>query len=235
MGQGAGKVVEKRTGGDDSGSLLESFTRKFLSIFSSRGFSVPSLFRTLLIPLIADAPQTDDIVSAMLTTLNTLCKSHRRASLGSIFLLNNVSHLRLHLLGNPSSTIDELLSRQTRELLNSSYRSSKAEYFSSNYTPLIQCLSDDPPTKGSEFGFGSSGKTSLKDKWRVFFEALDELVDRHRVARVMGDDEEGRELLCDEAVRILVPTMERFVGKGKEKEGGRVQKCECLRRVSVSS
>jgi len=42
----------------------------------------------------------DDTVSAMIQTLTTLSLTHKRPPLSSIFLLNNVSHPRLHLLAN---------------------------------------------------------------------------------------------------------------------------------------
>jgi len=73
----------------------------------------------------------DDAVSAMIT----LSLTHKRPPLSSTFLLNNVSHLRLHLLANPSSSIDELLSKPTRDSLNISFRSAKADYFSTNFVP----------------------------------------------------------------------------------------------------
>jgi len=34
----------------------------------------------------------------------------------------------------------------------------------------------------------------------------------------MGDDEEARELLADEAVRMVIPPLERFVAKNREKD-----------------
>jgi len=53
-----------------------------------------------------------------------------------------------------------------------------------------------------------------------YWEVLDEIVERHRFARVMGDDEEARELLADEAVRMVtvIPSLERFVAKNREKD-----------------
>jgi len=51
-----------------------------------------------------------------------------------------------------------------------------------------------------------------------YWEVLDEIVERHRYARVMGNDEEARELLADEAVRMVTPPLERFVAKNREKD-----------------
>ncbi|KZT33890.1 hypothetical protein SISSUDRAFT_1122622 [Sistotremastrum suecicum HHB10207 ss-3] len=138
-------------------------------------------------------------------------------SLSSIFLLNNIHHLRSTLLLSPQSPIDDLLSPQTQDLLNSSYRTSKAEYLATNFSYLLSFLSDD----------GKSGGKGLKEKFTRFFDVLDEVYERHRVARVLpdsgggGEGEEEREArgdLGDEVVRLVVPQFERFVGRGKERE-----------------
>lgn len=178
------------------------------------------------------------MVTTLTQTLNTLSQTHKRSpALSAIFLLNNISHLRLHLLANPSSSIDELLSRPTRDLLNSSFRTAKAEYFSANYTPLINTLSDEN-TSSSSFGanipgVGPSSKSLLKDKYSRYFELLEELVERHRFARVLSDDEESRTLLGDEAVRLVVPSFERFVGRNRGEFSKNPGKCELVLCVCV--
>ena len=61
-------------------------------------------------------------------------------------------------------------------------------------------------------------KTQLKEKWMRYWEVLDELVERHRFARVLLDDDEGRGLLADEAVRLVIPSLERFVTRNRDKD-----------------
>ena len=210
MGQGVGKggnIRAKGAGTVDEAELLENFICKCIICNS-----VPKL-------VYLSNPTVDDVVSALTQTLTTLSQTHRRPPLASIFLLNNISHLRLHLLANPSSSIDELLSKPTRELLNSSFRSAKADYFASNYTPLLNTLSEEKEASGlSVVGVGPSTRSLLKDKWSKYWEVLDEIVERHRFAKVLADDEEARALLADEAVKFVVPTLERFMSKNRDKD-----------------
>jgi exocyst complex protein 7 len=174
----------------------------------------------------------------MIQTLTTLSQSHKRPPLASIFLLNNISTLRLHLLANPSSSIDELLSKPTREALNSAFRSSKADYFSANFGPLSNALVEEKEASGlagvvGAVGVGPSSKSLLKERWMRYWEVLEEIVERHRFARIMGDDEEGRGLLADEAVKMVIPQLERFMAKNREKDFTKnVGKCECLSQLS---
>jgi len=166
----------------------------------------------------------DDVVLAMIQTLTTLSLTHKRPPLASIFLLNNISHLRLHLLANPSSSIDELLSSQTREALNRSFRSSKSSYFEANFSPLTTVLVEEKESTGlagvvtSVPGVGPSSRSLLKERWSRYWDMLEEIIERHRFARVLADDEEGRELLADEAVRMVIPPLEKFMAKNREKD-----------------
>ncbi|KZV87009.1 hypothetical protein EXIGLDRAFT_680369 [Exidia glandulosa HHB12029] len=150
-----------------------------------------------------------DVIAALIATLNALAKSQRRPAIGSVFLLNNISSLRNQLLLNPTTTIDDLLSQRTQDAMNSAFRTAKAGYFDSNFSPLITSLADDPRDRG---------KSAAKEKWTRFFDTLEELGDRHRVARVMPDDVNGRESLQEEAVRLVVPAMQRFLQKSREKD-----------------
>ncbi|KAF8520881.1 Cullin repeat-like-containing domain protein [Hysterangium stoloniferum] len=150
-----------------------------------------------------------DVVMTLLSTLTTLSKIGRRPQMGSIYLLNNVAHLRSRMLDASESTIDTLLSKPTQDALNSNFRTAKAAYFDSNFSPLIQALADDKERTKSAV---------MKEKWSRFFDALDEVAERHRVARVMADDPDGRAMLQDEVVRLVIPALLRFTQKHKEKE-----------------
>jgi len=150
-----------------------------------------------------------DVVMILLSTLITLSKIGRRPQMGSIYLLNNVAHLRGRLLDASESTIDTLLSKPTQDMLNSNFRTAKAAYFDLNFSPLIQVLADDKERTKSAV---------MKEKWSRFFDSLDEVAERHRVARVMADDPDGRAMLQDEVVRLVIPALLRFTQKHKEKE-----------------
>ena len=64
----------------------------------------------------ADPRYIDDLLSTLLTTLNTLTRGARRPATGAVFLLNNVAHLRTSLLAAPRVPIDDLLGPRAQEL-----------------------------------------------------------------------------------------------------------------------
>ena len=76
-------------------------------------------------------------------------------------------------------------------------------YFDSNFSLLIQALADEKERSGGLVGGGKSAL--MKEKWNRFFDALDEVSERHRVARVLADDPDGRNLLQEEVVRLVIP------------------------------
>ncbi|GJJ10642.1 hypothetical protein Clacol_004869 [Clathrus columnatus] len=156
-----------------------------------------------------------DVVTTLINTLNTLSKG-RQPQMGSIYLLNNISSLRSRLLDSTESTIDTLISKETLNIINSNFRIARAAYFDSNFSPLIQSLGDDKERSGGLVGSGRSAQ--MKEKWSRFFDAFEELAERHRVARVMPDDPDGRVMLQDEAVRLVLPLLLRFTEKHKDKE-----------------
>lgn len=144
---------------------------------------------------------TDDVVTTLLASLSSLATASKRPAQGSIFHFNNVAFLRTKLLLDPSTPIDELMSKATQDALNSNYRTAKAVYFDVNFSPIIQALGD------------GGGRRDVKEKLTRFFDALDETGDRHRVSRVLMDDEEGKEMLQEEVVRLVVPALKRYYEK----------------------
>jgi exocyst complex component 7 len=125
-----------------------------------------------------------------------------------MFLLNNVAYLRLSILREP---VMSLLSRPTQDALNSAFRTAKAGYFDANFSPLMQALADDPNSK-------ASGKAATKEKFTRFFDLLEEVVERHRLAKVLEEDPDNREKLAEETVKLVVPSLQKFTQKNREKE-----------------
>ena len=68
---------------------------------------------------------------------------------------------------------------------------------------------DDPKDKN---------RAAAKERFTRFYDLLEEVVERHRLAKVMEDDEEGRETIGDEVVRLVIPALQRFTQKQKDKE-----------------
>ncbi|KDQ18787.1 hypothetical protein BOTBODRAFT_153680 [Botryobasidium botryosum FD-172 SS1] len=156
---------------------------------------------------------TFDVINALLRTLSTLSKTHRRPALSSIFLLNNIAHLRQHLLVAPRTPIDDLLSEPTQTALNSGLRSAKAGYFESVFGPLVTVFSEDKEKSGL-----GSGKQSTKERFLRFFASLEEVAETHRFAKVLEEDEAGRKKLGEEMVRFVVPVFKVFVEKHRAKD-----------------
>lgn len=73
----------------------------------------------------------------------------------------------------------------------------------------MQAITDNPQEKN---------KGAAKEKFTRFFDLLDEVVERHRMAKVLEDDDEGRAALGDEVVMLIVPSFQRFTQKQKDKE-----------------
>jgi exocyst complex component 7 len=141
----------------------------------------------------------------------TLSRTSRRPAFGSIFLLNNISYLRLHLLLQPSDhNLPILIPQTAEEVLKSNFRTAKAGYFDSNFSPLMQAISEDPRDK--------SNRSAAKEKFTRFFDLLDEVIERHKIVTVLEDDAEGRDAMRDEVVMVVVPSFQKFTQKQKDKE-----------------
>ena len=61
-------------------------------------------------------------------------------------------------------------------------------------------------------------KSATKEKFTKFFDALEEVAERHRLARVLQDDRDGRETIKEEAVKLVVPSLQRFTQRTAGKE-----------------
>lgn len=101
-----------------------------------------------------------------------------------------------------------LLSKPTQETLNSNFRTAKAGYFDSNFSPLMQTLQEDK----------DKSKSATKEKFTRFYDLLEEVAERHRLARVLQDDTEGRETVSEEVVKLVVPSLQRFTQRSTGKD-----------------
>ena len=149
-------------------------------------------------------------MTTLIASLTTLSRMQRRPAFGSVFLLNNTSFLVANLL-KPRMPVLEILSRPTQDLLNSNFRTAKVGYFDSNFSPLVQVLAEKKEKSGG------AGKAAAKEKFTRFFDLLEEIKERHQLARVLEDDAEQREMLEDEVVKLVVPSLQRFTQKIREK------------------
>ncbi|KAJ8581778.1 hypothetical protein M405DRAFT_601411 [Rhizopogon salebrosus TDB-379] len=156
-----------------------------------------------------------DVIHTLVATLTALSRTQRRPPFGSIFLLNNVSYLHSHLLLRPTNpNTPSLFSKPTADFLTSSWRTAKAGYFDANFSPLMQALADDPRDKTS----GSAYKAAAKEKFTRFYDLFEEVGERHRMARVLEEDAGERSAVGEEVVKLIVPSLQQFMQKQKEKE-----------------
>jgi exocyst complex protein 7 len=121
-----------------------------------------------------------------------------------------MSYLRTHILAQPINEVDTLLPSPAKELLNSNFRTAKANYMDTNLSPLLAVLGEDK----------DKNKSSVKDKFTRFFDLLDELVERHAIATVLPDDSEAdeREAVRQEVMLLVVPLFQKFVQKNPGKD-----------------
>ncbi|THU88895.1 hypothetical protein K435DRAFT_729547 [Dendrothele bispora CBS 962.96] len=151
-----------------------------------------------------------DFVCAAVSNITTVADTQRRPPFGTVFRLNNIAYLRKHIVLDPQhDALIDYLSKPTQEVLNSNFRTAKSAYFDANFSPLMQALTDDPKEKG---------KTATKEKFTRFYDLLDEVLERHRMAPVLEDDEESREQIGSDVIKFVIPSLKAFTQKHKEKE-----------------
>jgi len=159
---------------------------------------------------------TFDIVNTTVNSLTTLSQTQRRGAFGSIFLLNNISYFYSRLVLKPTHPgLTELVTKPTADSLASAFRTAKAGYFDANFSPLMQALSED---REKEKVGSNAWKAATKEKFTRFYDLLDEVGDRHRIAKVLEEEEDGRKAIAEEAVKLVVPSLQRFIQKQRDKE-----------------
>ncbi|KAI0341310.1 hypothetical protein BDW22DRAFT_289045 [Trametopsis cervina] len=149
-----------------------------------------------------------DVVNTLISTLNTLARQNKRLAFGAIFLLNNVSYLQTNLIVQPRGDVPSLLSKPTTDVLNSNFRTAKAGYFDTNFSPLMSALQEDK----------DKSKSATKERFTRFYDLLEEVAERHRLAKVLHDDKDGRETVCEEVVKLVIPSLQRFTQRNTGKE-----------------
>lgn len=159
------------------------------------------------------------------------------AGIAAIFMLNNISFIRREVMMN--SNIPDLLSggsavsrrdssstatgggygnsgggdTSTEDELNKRNRSAKSSYLEI-FSPLVSCLMDagvEHSKLKSAVGIGNTEKQDVKDRYIRFNDALDEIENIHRVARLDKNEDALRERVKDEVIRMCVPTYAAFI------------------------
>lgn len=75
-------------------------------------------------------------------------------------------------------------------------------------------------------------KSATKEKFTRFFDLLEEVAERHRIAKVLADDKDGRETVSEEVVKLVVPSLQRFTQRNTGKE---FSKSECCAQPPTSA
>ena len=74
----------------------------------------------------------------------------------------------------------------------------------------MQAINEDPRDK--------SNKAAAKEKFTRFFDLLDEVIERHKLVVLLEDDTEARDAIRDEVVMVVIPSLQKFTQKQKDKE-----------------
>lgn len=139
-----------------------------------------------------------DLLSTLLTALENRAKALKaaRSQIAPIFLLNNIAYLRREIL---SSNIGDILGEYAEDDLNKRNRSSKAGYLEL-FSGLIASIMD--PTANA----AAIGK---------FNDALNEVENIHRIARLDAGEEEMRDRLKSEVEKMIIPTYSKFASRNE--------------------
>ncbi|KAF9072260.1 exocyst complex component exo70 subunit [Rhodocollybia butyracea] len=151
-----------------------------------------------------------DVVMTIINAITLISRTQRRPPFDTFFLLNNVAYLRKNILEPRQDSLIDYLTKPTQDTLNSNFRTAKASYLDANFSPLMQSLSEDPKEK--------SGKAATKEKFTRFYDLLEEVLERHKLAKVLEDDAESREVIGNDVIKFLIPSLKAFTAKQREKE-----------------
>lgn len=88
----------------------------------------------------------------------------------------------------------------------------------------MQVLADETKEKSTLLK-----SSATKEKLTRFFDLLEEVMERHKFAKVMEDDEDGRELIGEEVVKLVIPSLQRFSQKHRENKSVYSLLCNSLR------
>ena len=179
----------------------------------------------------------NDVVAVVLTSLEARSRAIRQPSTASVFLLNNIGHLRRTLSaplpsylgaaedGSSVSILSLHLGEMGDDLLTTALRQANTAYLDA-WSPVVAPLMDDQPLNAEThyhrhaasklIGVGSgSEKNQVKDRFAKFYEALDDLERLHRAYPVSREDHELKERLRRDVTRLVCPMYARFLGKHK--------------------
>ena len=153
----------------------------------------------------------DDVVITVINAITAVARSQRRPPFDTFFLLNNIAYLRKNILEPRQECLIDYLSKPTQEALNSNFRTAKASYLDANFSPLMQSLTQDPKEK-------PGNKAATKEKFTRFYDLLEEVLERHKLVKILEDDEESRAAIGNDVVKFLIPSLKAFTQKNREKE-----------------
>ncbi|PWY98442.1 hypothetical protein BCV70DRAFT_201756 [Testicularia cyperi] len=179
----------------------------------------------------------NDVVAVVLTALEARSKAIRQPSTASIFLLNNIGHLRRMLAaplpsylganedGSAASTISLHLGEMGDDLLATALRQANTAYLDA-WSPVVAPLMDDQPLAHTSqyhrhattklIGVGSgSEKNQVKDRFAKFYEGLEDLERLHRAYPFSKQDQDLKDRLRRDVTRLVCPMYTRFLAKHK--------------------
>jgi exocyst complex protein 7 len=151
-----------------------------------------------------------DVLAALLNALEARSRAIRQPSTASIFLLNNISHIKRFLAVDQG--VDGCLGTVGRDLTEGALRGAYSAYMEA-WQPVVAPLMEEGKAPGASKLGGSSEKAAVKDRFAKFFDGLDDLERLHRAFPITREDAQLKERLRLDVTRMVCPLYARFLAR----------------------
>src|SRR5579863_410468 len=177
----------------DDGIQATASSSKIICV---RGFPIHAV-------LVSYPPITGGVATALINNLTAFTWARRLPEFDLVFSLNSTTYLHPKLL-KPREPILGILPRPMQDTINSNSAPARWVDFDSKFPGSCK------HSPGDKDKSGSGGKLEAKEKFTRFFDLLEGAQEMHQLARVLGDNEEQRQSIEEEALKLVVPSSQRF-------------------------
>lgn len=163
-----------------------------------------------------------DVLAALLNALEARSRAIRQPSTASIFLLNNIGHLKREIGGSGGDAfgiLGQYLGATGTDLLDGAMRNAMTAYLEA-WNPVVSALMDDQggltssKSSGKIVGMGGGAeRAAVKDRFAKFYDGLDDLERLHRAYPLAREDTALKSKLRNDVLRMVCPLYGRFVAK----------------------
>lgn len=162
-----------------------------------------------------------DALATVVDALKQRSRAIKQPSTASIFLLNNVGRLQRDTTSTPM--VQDSIGNSGAELLSNAMREARTAYLDA-WGPVVSALMDEgaglnAKSGSSKLGGGVLGsgeraqKEDAKQRFARFFEGLEDLERLHMAYPLSRDDDELRDNLKRDVIKLVLPLYRRFSAK----------------------